>query len=965
MPLMMEADMDIDDLFGDGTGLSFSTNPPTKELCQRVDELRTGGCCQQIVWSKCGSIASVASNGYTLEIRFLRCHPKTGSWELSEPNTPSFTSTQDGGPIRHLSWSPTGCDLAVIDSAGRVTILSIFSSLNKLAITRSCQVDTADDLQTPVGSYWLPLAPVPPGRPTFLNGPGIKEGHGYRYEASQAPILGPCNPIPGKSAFIFVTTNGLLKLLWPQSNNKWCDIHTELESIVSSNDLITHAAICPDKNQSPHGLLMIAFATASKQLRTVRALIDWNIQKGEKAPNGTFQLNPTLKTRHLAMTIWAPESSSDPMNDSQLDSSMVEISYLEFLPPSEDMNAKMAPTILVIKSYIPKFRSQYNQDFETIFERWEVREKSLSVNPVFEQLSASRDRNVAQLGSISVLKKIKSYKVNKIVVGLEVMNLGKIIFLAYSDGSVEYRERMGFTKTFSDNDLNRVWHLSQIGFTYPEDDPCLQVALSPTQSSIVYSDKEGKIKWKQLEYHSGQIGTSMDEPIYAATVAALSLSCGTAVMRNSNFDDLLAFASRYSATQLAFDWLVELSCILKLHVDYSDENHHQLLIRNTTIQLCLSVQNSLGFKGKLSARTFSGKNAWLILQLRNTVVQVAMAANSKLPANNSVEKFSPLDEPEVINFLTGSIRWALDLIAWVIDSLLSLSRNLPSKMDLTKASDLSLKELLSHLQATNDVSLHFILASATRGFLTAINRRLQHLDNIAKKSLSISISSGTSPPLISPELRTAYRKTATVLSNSIIKLDTVEKFLTSISQKIKEAYANYTPSLNRTGNLEKTRNNFEVKLLFGGPIPDALKPVVIELFKKDGILEKLREEFDESRLFFADFSLLEVDDDKASLKKRGQMNSVMDCFKKSWLKKPSIGEINDSVNGVMMSKSEYPGAKATGNRQDLKWRRCTRCAAISEDALAQRQPLQWLVMQQRRCFCSGYWSTVSPGDIVA
>ncbi len=45
MPLMMDDEMDMDDLFGDG-GLSLPSRPPTKELHQRLDELRTGGCCQ-------------------------------------------------------------------------------------------------------------------------------------------------------------------------------------------------------------------------------------------------------------------------------------------------------------------------------------------------------------------------------------------------------------------------------------------------------------------------------------------------------------------------------------------------------------------------------------------------------------------------------------------------------------------------------------------------------------------------------------------------------------------------------------------------------------------------------------------------------------------------------------------------------------------------------------------------------
>jgi mediator of RNA polymerase II transcription subunit 16 len=68
--------------------------------------------------------------------------------------------------------------------------------------------------------------------------------------------MGPSHPNPAKSAFVYVTTNGSLRVLYPQNNNKWFEAHTELESIVSSDDLITHAAICGDKSkyhpQSPY-----------------------------------------------------------------------------------------------------------------------------------------------------------------------------------------------------------------------------------------------------------------------------------------------------------------------------------------------------------------------------------------------------------------------------------------------------------------------------------------------------------------------------------------------------------------------------------------------------------------------------------------------------------------------------------------------------------------------------------------
>lgn len=71
-----------------------------------------------------------------------------------------------------------------------------------------------------------------------------------------------------------------------------------------------------------------------------------------------------------------------------------------------------------------------------------------------------------------LLKKLESFTVNKTLVNISPMNLGKVIFIAYSDSSVDYRDRTTMAEIFNDGDLDRVWHLSQIGFSYKEDEPC-------------------------------------------------------------------------------------------------------------------------------------------------------------------------------------------------------------------------------------------------------------------------------------------------------------------------------------------------------------------------------------------------------------------------------------------------------------------------------------------------------------
>lgn len=240
-------------------------------------------------------------------------------------------------------------------------------------------------------------------------------------------------------------------------------------------------------------------------------------------------------------------------------------------------------------------------------------------------------------------------------------------------------------------------------------------------------------------------------------------------------------------------------------MDYSEETHHDVLVRNTTIQFCLSIQQSLGFKGEFNSRTFSGKFAWLVLQLRNITILISMAANLNVPGGiNGGDKTSPLEDPEVIQSLTGSVRWVLDLVAWLTNTLIELPKTNPS-IDLTSP-NMSLPDLLAHLHLTNTVSLHFLLSSSSRGFLTAICRRLQHIDYIARRAMNIHPQTNTPnsnpsvpiPGPISPALRSAYTQIATLTANSILKIKTVETLLSSLSVLIKTAYASHNPSLSGT-----------------------------------------------------------------------------------------------------------------------------------------------------------------------
>jgi hypothetical protein len=102
----------------------------------------------------------VGKDGRTIDLRFLRCRPRDGTWELSESNGwPAFPHAPAGAPITHLAWAVTSSpELAVIDAVGRISILSFSITLNHPYLVKKWHADTADDLHAVVGCYWLPLA---------------------------------------------------------------------------------------------------------------------------------------------------------------------------------------------------------------------------------------------------------------------------------------------------------------------------------------------------------------------------------------------------------------------------------------------------------------------------------------------------------------------------------------------------------------------------------------------------------------------------------------------------------------------------------------------------------------------------------------------------------------------------------------------------------------------------------------
>jgi mediator of RNA polymerase II transcription subunit 16 len=133
-------------------------------------------------------------------------------------------------------------------------------------------------------------------------------------------------------------------------------------------------------------------ATASKQLQVLQVAVQWGIssENMKSMLPASQPLNPTLRERHLVVSSWLPGGTSD----SQLDASMTQISHIELLPTGVDTvnKAYFPPLIFTVRSFVPTPDTSYNQEMQSIVDRWEIRmDDPQSLHSAFENLGSRRN----------------------------------------------------------------------------------------------------------------------------------------------------------------------------------------------------------------------------------------------------------------------------------------------------------------------------------------------------------------------------------------------------------------------------------------------------------------------------------------------------------------------------------------------------------------------------------------------
>ncbi|KAH6650006.1 mediator complex, subunit Med16 [Chaetomium tenue] len=1022
------------DLFGDPVmDDALAGLPPrplvSKSLLQRLDDLRVRGCCQGIAWSRQGTIATIAKDAMSVELRFIRSHPDTTEWGLSEPsswsppsptvsppvpNPPaSISLASSSAPFVHLAWSPTmSPDLAVIDALGRLTILSFSIANNQPYPARRWETDAADDLHAVVGCYWLPQGMASNKQFHLIHGPATKSQSEYRYEHQFFPASGPWHPNPSKSAFLCVTTNGFLKLFFTQNNGRPEETALELESVTSSDDLITHASLCSDKNT-----LLVALATSSKQLRIVRVGIQWGLPQVDKQVLSQSQpLRPSLRESHVAVTSWVQYGSSE----SAVDASVSRLSHIEILPSAHTAQSQPMhpPVVLTVRSYVPQDASSYQQESQSIIDRWEVlSDQPQALVPAFEQLG-SRNGNTSALPTLTHLRKLEPIILPKVVVAVTTTQFGRVLCFAFSDGTVQYRNRFTMDEIYNELNTDSIMHPLQVGFHFVNDTPCLQVAFSPTNCSFVQIGEDSTIKWNRLHHPMENSETEFKNVDQKTVRVALTVALSATAASQAACDDVLAIARPFAQfPDFASSWVKETVNMLKIAVDYSENTHHEQLVKNVPLQHCLSVINHLGFHGDFRPRSHGGKFAMLALSVKGAFLVITVASNSPI---GTKEKLIPLDDPDVVDAVTGCTAWGISLLAWLSDSLFELLDD--PEITAMLSGPKRFPELAKYLESKNNVALQLLLCSSTRGFLLALCRRLQHIESVSNRAAQYyetrfqqqdPAGGAAAPARPHPALSRAYQRMERVISSALVKVSEFERLLSDLGSDIQAAYhksfsglvatkikpqpANMTEQQLQQHNeqfIKKAQTHCELDMLLGQNPPPSFREVLLKLFSTT--LPAFRAQTDPAKLYFADYSLLELNDNPTALAARKASRRYVDVFKRTELlagtwktsaagrrseaeTKPGGGGVpppvagNSSSGGSGMLPAGDNGMASYrmtifgtwtgigGDSDGPQWRRCVRCAAIVGDLFSGKPGYHFVLSQQRKCVCGGSWGTVPRG----
>ncbi|KAH9865629.1 hypothetical protein J1614_009214 [Plenodomus biglobosus] len=953
--------MDVDDLFGDSENVTLQTinvAPPVKGLARRIDELRSTGCCQRITWSKSGCVAYISPDGYSVKLKVFYRDPETGKWDLGKDVPLEFPQGRDVYPLVHLSWSHLGNDLAIVDEAGRVMVFSCAMALDRLQFIPVELAHPESEADSVVGMHWLAILPYE--QKNHIAWSATRDGAKWKWNIRSHKFHDAHHPIDSKASFIYLKRHGELRLRFQQNDSAWQESSAQLGPMVSTKEPFTHAAFASNNDNT----LLLAAYDVKRRLHLYRVETTWNIPTDKQNHRITPFDKPTIQVSLIAL-----EDNSSPIDLTAADLSngtepqgaaAAQLTHFNFLPVTPEQGDGSLPTIQAIFTRPPNMiicdQMSPQETPHSVIVKWTVQQSQQGqVHASLDQVTSKKKGvNSVSARTVFLLQRQSDFTLHAVVLAFYPIWYNMLLAFCYSDGTLEFRKRSTLETIMPDGNNHTVTSLLQAGYVFPHTEPSLHVAFSPNHCMAVCMQQEGGIKLRTMIYQHGTI-TDDEDPRHSAALAALILQSSSAANQYYSSDDIFAILGplsekrKHDFISLLFDGLdVNIDC----GVDDMSNNHLILLGRSPFFVKILSAMHILGLEGTVS-RSLTSKTAWINLNIKyvtQILTTIARIHSQKGPLETTSLR------PEGVPQLIGVCRWIMHFMAYILDELFSLGREIEDIPPESLTRDLLEKKI----HELNKPAVLILLSAFPRFMMKSWAQPIAWI----KRSADTLTHSST--PVPSPEIRRLYTPLHSVVNELPFEWRWFEMLVSETHNLVRGTFK-------KAGLSDAQRNAVERDLLLG-KIPDVLFPVAKRLVT-DRLWNSaqpggcLADKLDVGRLMFFDTTWLGFTESKRArvwhqshvvdvcqkMIIRGKGSMVYPCMAPQHGQSTNRGDGLRGVHGGSggVGALEEPGKKA-------RLRQCVRCGECMEDVVQglpgySQTHASWLMGVAKHCNCGNSW----------
>lgn len=281
-----------------------------------------------------------------------------------------------------------------------------------------------------------------------------------------------------------------LTLQYQNEGQGWMSTSTFLETIRSSDELISHAAI----GEEGADLLAVTYDSSSR-LRLYRVTIEWNATQHSRGPGQAYTLvTPTLEVHHLTSSHNAMSQHADG----------AKLTHLRLIPtvPEAAQSQPTLPTVIAVFTQTSfSVDATQNQGSFSVIAQWRVESSMPTLHNSFKKLTGKDSKAVQN--PITVLRRSPDIITNKVILSVRPQMFDTIIAFGASDGTVEMRDRLNLDIIGPFGDTGTASNLPSSGFDHLAGPHNNHVTLSADGSAVAVVRADGKLAARAMAFTHG------------------------------------------------------------------------------------------------------------------------------------------------------------------------------------------------------------------------------------------------------------------------------------------------------------------------------------------------------------------------------------------------------------------------------------------------------------------------------